>query len=68
MKIDKDLLMASAKRKHLFFKDLALVIGVTPTTFSKKLTKCSFTIDQVNQIKTRLHLSNKDVVEIFFAE
>ena len=68
MTIDKSLLVSAVSRNHLNFRKLSKLLGVTPATFSRKIKTRRFTLNELYRIKELLHLSDKEISEIFLSK
>lgn len=67
--VNKTELMEKMKKKGVNAEALAKSMGISTVTLYRKMSNCDrFTVKQVSAIKETLHLSNKDVISIFFAE
>lgn len=66
---NKSMLLGKMKEAGINGENLAKAIGIGVVTFYRKLSTCeSFTVSQVNKIKDILHLTNKEVIAIFFSK
>jgi len=68
MTIDRDLLLSAVNRNHLSFRELSVMMKITPTSFSRKLKCQRFTLKELHDMKNTLHLTDKEVISIFFAK
>lgn len=67
--VNKAELMDKMRKKGVTTEALAKSMGISTVTLYRKMSNCDrFTVQQVSAIKETLHLSNKDVISIFFAE
>ena len=68
MIIDKALLVSATSRNHLNFKDLSEILNITPASFSRKIKNRRFTLIELQIIKERLGLNDKEMGLIFFSK
>lgn len=65
--IDKDKLKKAIANKGLTIATVSKKLDINPSTFFRKINKNAFLIKEAYQICEILDLSNKDAIEIFFA-
>lgn len=65
--IDKDKLKKAIANKGLTIAAVSKKLNMNPSTFFRKINKNAFLIKEAYQICEILDLSNKDAIEIFFA-
>ena len=63
-------LKAKLKEKNLTQEEVANRLGIKPSTFNKKINNEigeTLTIQEATNLKNILEITNKDMVDIFFA-
>ncbi|QYC52372.1 helix-turn-helix domain-containing protein [Fusobacterium phage FNU_1P] len=63
-------LKAKLKEKNLTQEEVANRLGINPSTFNKKINNEigeTLTIQEATNLKNILEITNKDMVDIFFA-
>lgn len=63
-------LKAKLKEKNLTQEEVAIKLGINPSTFNKKINNEvgeTLTIQEATNLKEILGIANNDIIDIFFA-